>query len=565
MFKHRLRGFASIPLLVFMLVVVTFVITQAHYTTSARFGDDLAQSDSAAAFFLAETGIDSGVALLATAADQGEFDAACNKLKAWETQGSTNLGRGAVNYAWQAATSDTVAEVSSCTYRATGQVNQAKRTLEKLVEYTVQKGIAGFSEQESPGSKITVTPVLRVKSSKAAVAILTSAYRVNGSAGYDAILTDGVNANADLVCAADPTNPKSCALQWDVTSSGGGSPSVGSITVAKELYAGATIEISQKIYAKGGSTVPTPRNYVQVGALVQGASPSIEGNYGQSGDTTNTSASATSTGTFVNGSTSGSLKSCSDSVSGKGLCACYKSDVLVFAVAGRVDPATLGTAYSAAFDQIIFDTDTSGYAIPMKLLQHYPSTTEATQGAQGDIFAEMWYSYNPYLDPTTQILGVSTSATNPNNLYLTVQSTAEPIAGTYIRLFNDCVYKKNSCNFAPQTKIITPDFTKTTKPAAPKYLIEIPKPSGFTLADLTAAWVTTPKSAICGGICAYQKIPSLAGGKTAFQVKSIGSKTANQWAGGFMCLQNVGQEPTSSISRQQVAGRRWREISSEDQ
>lgn len=562
------KGFASIPLLVFLLVAVTFLMTQTYYSTTARLGNDVGQADSAAAFFVAESGIEVGTAILSVAVDQLEFDAACNTLKSLP---DASIGRGTTSYQWQSATSDTDAEISTCTFRATGRVNQAKRTIEKMMEYRVQRGLAGFSEAEA-GTSRTTSGTLKVKSSGGtAVAILNSAYRIKGSEGYDDLLValglDG-NATSSPACG-------NCSVKWNLESSSG-AQSVGSIAVAETLASSDT-SLRQQIYTKtGNAESPTPRNYVQVGALVKGPNPNLEGVYAASGDTTNNNATDTSTGLFVTGSVDdktarASLARGCNAVGGS--CACYRSDLLIFAVSGRVNPTNLpaGT-YSGSFDSVTFDTDTSGYTgykFSMQPLVHFPAVDEPTPGAQGDLFAEMWYAFNPYL--LANITGVSTVSSSADiALTLTPIASDAPRVNGFVRLFGDCSFSEGSgktrvtksCNLPPGAKIkaVEPIGNPVTS-----YKVTVAKPASFPASpapsDLTAWTGYWSTSTLCGGICALQPKPSTAGTSASFQIvrNSSASLALRQFAGGFLCLSGVGAAP-GTISRQQIATKSWKEI-----
>lgn len=565
--KAYIRGFASIPILIFLLVVGALILTQANNSTVARMSGDVTQSDSAAAFFLAETGIQMGTGLLSTALDQTSFNSVCTAIVS-KLPANATLGRGNITYGLQGLESDSVTGASKCTFRAIGQVNQAQRTVEKMIRYTQETGLAGFPESNADGSK-SVTAPLTVRSSSQAVAVLTSAYRIKGSEGYDAYLSSiGSNSNAesDKACA-------NCTVQWNLQSSTGG-PSVGSMTIAQNLNTVTTqATISQYLFTTTGSstTVAAPRNYVQVGALVTGTSPGLEGVYAALKETTSESANEYSKGTYINGSskdlsalTATQKAACNDN---GGSCACYRSDVLIFAVAGRVEPKDLGSLYSASFDQMTFDTDASGYYgynVPMELLAHYPNINQATAGAEGDLFAEMWFAYNPLLYATIDkiVTPASTKPISKVEFEITIADKTKdglPVNGAYIRLFDSCTVGKGgsatSCNFPAKTTIVS--NTKLSGSTL-RYTIGIPWSGTFDPALFP--WATKK---MCGGVCALQPSPATAGSRANFIIHRA-TPSLNQYAGGFLCLSGVGKKP-AALLRQLVAGQRWREITSDDQ
>ncbi len=495
----RNRGLVSVIAMLFLVSVVVFILARSVMVSGSKSLESQLQFDSVAAQALAESGLEVGLGSLTAAlvlADNA-FVSSCGTL----ASGSATVGRGT----FQFVPSSTATSSSLCPIRVKGTVNGASRTLESQVSFSSDVGTSGYG----------TTPSMKLRNpyNAQAAAVFNLAWRRQGSDGQS---PPGGNAAA-ITC----TLP-SCGEQWNLESSSG-SPSVGSLGTYLTVSANDTVQVDQ--------TIDSPRNYSEVGLILGGLSspPTRIGTYsaklsGNNVGTTNNNSGATSLGTTTSGEARGW---------------CTGADTLVFGVSGRSSNVT------AAFDRVVFNADGSpAQPVPMTQAAHYPNTDGTTPNAAGDVFSEIWWTYNPYVRMTGG--NGSTASTT-----ITVASTANLKVDTYIKVYSGTgalpAYTRvkqiiDATSFVIDQKI-------PTIPSSPQTYTYTNLPPSSALSN----------AVICGGICALFDNPSSNGAVTDFALTRSNS-AQQQWAGGFICFSGVDKTKVRRVSSSTVRTQLWHEI-----
>ena len=473
------RGFVSVISLLFLATVVLFVLMKSISMSGSKSLETQQYVDSIAALALAESGKEVALAGITNAvnADDSTFPSSCSDYN--KESAKINLGQGSFQY----LTTPTQPSNTLCPVRVKGTVRTANRTLESWINFNTVIGTGGYG----------IHPSMTLKNPYGvpAVAVFNLAWRRHGSTGH---APPGNQSDASAC-----TLP-SCGLQWNLESSSG-IPSVGSLGTSVGVAAQSSVPVSQ--------TLSSERNYTEVGLMLGGlgSTPVLKGNYSDTKETTNTQNQTTTSGTTTSGEAKGW---------------CNGADTLVFGVSGRGndDP-------SAAFSSVVFNSvGNPAQPIAMTWVSHYPNTDGTSPNTYGDVFSEIWYTYNPYVRMT--------NATSSGNT-ITVNSTGGLLTGTLIKVYSG-----------------TGAFQGATKVSS------VISPTQFTINKPPS--VALNNAVICGGICALFDNPSSSAAKTTTFSLTRASSSAQQWAGGFVCFSGVDPSKVRRVSSSSVRLQQWHEV-----
>lgn len=478
-------GFVSIVALLFVIIFVLFIMTQSFVMLKNKNVDSVQFLDGMKALYIAESGIERAYGRISNAVNINgtQIDSACAAAKL-DNNGTANPIPFASGNFFYASTTLPAPPTGTCDIRVTGNFSSAQRTIQSRIRASSEIGTAGF------GSNITMK--LKNNASTPGVALFNMAWRRQGSTGHT---TSGGQADASAC-----TLP-ACGLQWNIESSSG-LPSVGSMGTAVNVAANGAVDVVQTL--SSGNKI-ADRNYAEVGIVMPGlsAQPVIIGSFSDNKRTANTQNNTVTTGDTSNGQLNAW---------------CNAADTLVFGVSGRSNDSVTG-----AFASVLFNTT------PLNWIAHYPNTDGTTPNVFGDIFTEIWYTYNPYV----MISGATSVGTT-----VTVSSPVSLTAGTILKVYSGTGALANS------TKVLTSVSNKTQ----------------FQLTSTP----TTPLSnaTICGGICALFNNPALATSSTTFTLTRA-SPSEQQWASGFTCLRGVDPANIRRVSRSDTKIIQWNEVISD--
>ncbi|WP_310628631.1 hypothetical protein [Limnohabitans sp.] len=484
---NRQGGFVSIAAVVFVILCVFFILTQTLGMLGNKSSDSVQYLHGMKALYNAESGLERALGSIsnAIAADDSQLNAACASARL-DNSGSTNpipFAGGSFQYDSNITPTP---PVGTCGIRVIGKFGQAQRTVQSLVNVSSEIGTAGFGH--------SIMMRLQNSANVPGVAVFNLAWRRHGSTGYS---TSGgqVDANACTL--------PSCGLQWNIESSSG-TPSVGTLGTAAGIGASSGVDVVQ--------TLSLDSNYAEVGMIMPGlvAQPVIKGQFADNKRTANTSNQTVTTG---------------DTSSGEAKGWCNASDTLVFGVSGRGNDNVTG-----AFSSVVFNSAGSpAQPIPLTWIAHFPNTDGTTPGVFGDVFSEIWYTYNPYV----LLTGATSSGTT-----ITVPTAVTLKAGTILKVYS------GAGALAGSTKVAA-DVTNQTQ------------------FQVTAAPTTALNNAtLCGGICALFNNPASASSSTTFALTRA-TNAAQQWAGGFVCLSGVDPTKVRRIARSSARISQWNEIASD--
>ncbi|MDN3921687.1 hypothetical protein [Roseateles violae] len=372
------RGLATVLALIFLIATVIFVLAQMHNIAGANTVDTVRQSDSTAALFLAESGLEKGRGILNAA--NVLTDSVCTGMA-----GSYSLGRGTVTLSAvstpASCNSGGGTPCTACQLTSTGTVGSATRILSSGLSLNTLSGATCDAATTDCDNTPTVNWKLNLRNPFAvpAVALFNLA-----------ALHQGQSSGA--VCSAG----SACALAWDNSMNGQNSiESMGNIVTipANGSYAIYQTQVTE--------------NLAQVGVLFRGnsAAPTVTGRRTTAAGTLNGAAywaggtqqkqPAGSTGTTNDGTaTNSNAEVCSDPATASSQSCtswCYGGDILVLGL------ASAATALSEDTTAVTFNSS-SGNNIAMSSLlnvdgQHkYPSTT--SPGPPTNVYSSIWYARN---------------------------------------------------------------------------------------------------------------------------------------------------------------------------
>ena len=488
------RGFVSVIIMLFLAAVVLFILGKSLTMSGTKSLESQEQYDGVAALALAESGREVGLAAITTAVnlDDTSFGSSCASLS---SSSAISLGgRGS----FQFVPSSTPTTANLCPIRVKGTVNKANRTLESQLNFNSQIGVGGY------GTSPTMT--LNNPYGVPAAAVFNLAWRRQGSTGHS---PPGGQASASTC-----TLP-SCGQQWNLESSSG-TNSVGSLGTSLSVAANTSVQVAQ--------TIDSPRNYVEVGLILGGlsATPVLKGSYFDGKETANTANQNTSYGTTPSGEPSSGGQWCAG------------ADTLVFGVSGRGndDP-------TARYTSVVFNTNGSpAQPVAMTYVAHYPNIDGSSPNTFGDVFSEVWWTYNPYIRMT----GGSSAGTTT----ITVASTANLQADTLIK-----VYSGVAGAF--------PAYTRVKKITSGTTFTIYQTPPGLPVTNLPPT-TNLNNAVICGGICALFDNPSSPAAKSTQFGLTRASSAAQQWAGGFACFNGVDKTKVRYVSNSSLRLQLWHEV-----
>lgn len=490
------RGVISIVVILFIITAVIFVLGATSLLSGKKALDSKEYLDSIAALYVAESGAELAFAKIS------KDSATCST---YQSGGSTAVGRGQ----FQFVTAATPSDPNNCAIRAQGTVELARRTIEIEINPGTKLGTAGFGGT-GIDPYLPITMRLFNDSGVRGMAVFNLAWRRHGSTGHE---KDTPGGQSDAASCAG------CSQLWSLESSSG-TPSVGSLGTALPIAANTTVNVSQSL--------SFARNYAEVGMVMPGmggaTQPNLIGSYATVKDTTNTASSNPTTGTVASGFGS-SNKWCSNSDPSSG------ADTLVFAVSGRA-----ADDFTAQITSITFNSGGIP-AQPITLLPasnrvaHFPGVDGSDfPNAQGDIFSEIWYTYNPYY---------YTAGASSTGSTVTVSSTAGLKESTILKVYS------GTGAFVGNTRVVKGSITPTT----------------FQISS--APTVPLVNATICGGICALFDNPASSSATTIFSITRT-VVTDSQWAGGFVCLSGVNPDLIKPVTATNARLVRWHEIISNE-
>jgi|GEM_PF-2967912 len=386
---NRQRGMVTMVVMLFLIATVVFALSQMLNVSSANVIDGQRQGDSTAAFFLAESGLEKGHAIVNAAFGPTFNNASCTAIPT-AASSPYNLGRGSVSVSAVSTpgTCDNsgVTPCEKCTVISSGQVGVSNRTLTQDMLLTTANGVSCNAAISDCTNVSAPPPTWKLN--------LYNNYPTPAIAVFS-LTAQRQGAQTGASC----TNP-ACKLEWNINTSNGAA-SVGSMGNAVSIASGGSYAIYQ--------TLSTNYNVAEVGALFPGSSPgpSLTGRYvsgsavpggaaywndNESGSTGGTIAKANSTnGFFTNDGTwtDPATDTCTTApVPGsKQTCTswCYGGDTLVFGFAG--------SSLSVADELSAVTFDTAGQNIAMTRIAKFP--TIGIAGAPGNVYSEIWYARNP--------------------------------------------------------------------------------------------------------------------------------------------------------------------------
>ncbi len=149
-FRSRQQGIATVLAVVFLVTAVIFALSQTLSITGSNSIDNKQQLDSTATFFLAESGVERGLATLRLASLNGSYtNATCTNMA---LAPAYSLGAGTYRYTAAVSTPATCGGVGSptctnCTVTVQGTVGSASRVIRAGLATTITNGVEGFGSQ----------------------------------------------------------------------------------------------------------------------------------------------------------------------------------------------------------------------------------------------------------------------------------------------------------------------------------------------------------------------------------------------------------------------------------
>lgn len=368
------RGLVTAVVMLFLISTVVFSLGLMLLNSGSNVADGQRQADSTAAFFLAESGLDTAQAGISNGLIGSYTNLTCTGLT-----GTLNLGRGSVvtSAVSEPASCDNggATPCTKCTVTATGSVGAAVRTVTQEMALTVRNGTFCNGANNDCSNNPTVTWKLNLKN-------------LSGTTGVGVFNLTYIGQGANTPTCALGSN---CRLEQNLSSPSNGQNSTGLMGNAVLIPGGSTYPIYQTM-TKGGN------NVVEVGAFFLGSTaPSLTGPDALTGSaafwddnknsSTNTvGASGATTGATNDGSFSPTA-SCSRPSAHSQSCNswCYGGDTLVYSFAGNV------TALTDALTGVTFGSGAQSMALSR--VAKYP-TNLITGSPPVNLDAEIWYARN---------------------------------------------------------------------------------------------------------------------------------------------------------------------------
>lgn len=396
------RGIVVLWAVIFLIVGVMITLTQVYDIAGSRGVATAQQSDSTAAFFIAESGLQRAQSILLN----NPIDSTtCNDLVDGATDTSTsvptfNVGVGGGSFSYPILTYAGVGSTGypTCTVRATGISGSASRTVEAV-----------FSAQpsdEGAGCGSSLSLALPVTKADAG-AFTNTAYRAK--AGAYTCVADPGNSNAIIGSCTlknlSSTTTSACTNGWSLERTG--TTNISSHGAYQNAPSQGNYSISMNLQLQGGGGAAT-RNYVVTGIVAypeSGKTVQYIGSYAADTGSNKTIGTAQVTGSIDNQWTcQPSNGSASDQ-----MVRAANSDTLLYgfsswpqAGSGQLNGLTLGIQ-------------------PFRLIKTRSSNT-------GDnVYSQIWFTYNkPYYPTSSQWDPI----TNPGAAVVTGATNGADFSGT---------------------------------------------------------------------------------------------------------------------------------------
>lgn len=388
----RQRGMVTVVAMLFLIATVVFGLAQMLHISSGNVAESQRQADRAAAFFLAESGLERAQASLATALVGGYDDSSCTGIAT-----SYALGRGTVSLSAVSSppscNNSGATPCGACTVTSSAQVGGSRSALTQDLNLTVRNGVFCNGATTDCANSPTLSWQLQLKNTAAVAGI-----------GLFALSYDE-QGNNQASCAT----ASNCRLQMSLSSPAAGNNSVGLMGNAVLIPAGSTYPIYQTM-TRGRN------NLAEVGGFFLGTSaPTLTGPDASTGaasywNTRNNDATSRTVGS--NGSSTGGTND--GTASSGGSCAapnataqsctswCHGGDTLVFSFSANV--TQLGDQLSS----VTFGTNAgSGQNVALARIAKYPSPL--VTGAPANVDAEIWYAHNANFAGSTPLAANASS------------------------------------------------------------------------------------------------------------------------------------------------------------
>jgi hypothetical protein len=386
------RGVVTVVGMLFLIATVVASLALMLRISSNTVIDNQRQSDSTAAFFIAESGLEAAAAELSNRLAGNFTNTSCTDNLPASGVGRGNFVLSGISEPAACDNSNLATRCSKCTVQSVGTVGIANRTLRYGFDLAHRNGTACnavSSDCRNASTPLTWKLDLRNYYATPAIGVFSLAARRQGN-----------NTGANCTNSA-------CKLEWTINSQNGNN-SIGSMGNAVPISSGGTYTIYQQLSDN--------YNLAEVGALFTGpgSGPALTGRYsggvpvnggaaywnqpnngsgGTVGKDTDT-AGSTNDGTWTNPTTDTCTTTPAPGTKQNCTSWCYGGDTLVFGFAGS--SASLADKLSS----VTFDT--SGQMIPLSPVPNAKYPTEDTGGAPVNVYSEIWYAHNPdYLSNTS--------------------------------------------------------------------------------------------------------------------------------------------------------------------
>lgn len=387
--RFRQRGIISLVVVIILIAAVMFVLNQTYGIIGTTSLSNDSQSDSIAAFFLAESGLERGGGIIKAATDPTAKSACATNIT-----GTTPLGRGSFTLSATSAGCDgSNLNCTSCTITSTGKVGAASRILQRTFSLTAGSGgvtcnhlTTDCSNQSANPPAVPPTWSLTTKNTSAnpAIAFLHLAATRQGN-------------NSGASCTAQ----SNCSLKWNINSQNG-ARSVLSMGNLYTLDSGATLDA---VYQRVASN--RPEDVVEAAVLFPGTStPTVIGAYWNdtnsgSGGTHGKNNDASGTTNYGTDVTSVACTNPAPGTAQQCTNWCTGGDTLIFGFSGGSTSGLSDTLASVSFNT----AGTLAQKVSLTKLVHFP--TASNVGAPANVYTEIWYAQNPNLSPAANALHVS--------------------------------------------------------------------------------------------------------------------------------------------------------------
>lgn len=396
------RGIVSVAAAIILIAAVVFVLTQTYGIVGTSSQSHAQQMDSAAAFFLAESGLEQGQGKLRLAADPTAQSVCLTDIPGT----SPTIGRGTFTLT-TASTGCDVANLNctSCTITSTGKVGGASRTVVSVISLSAPSGGAmgcGGGGTTPVVCPVPTTPAAYLnKDIVQSINVTTVPVILFSNMAYLRHPAGGANnVNAATGCVLLGPSASGCITEWnDESNTSAGNSVVGSRGASVLINTQGNYTFTQHLTADS--------LFAAVGAKfgATGGTLTISGSYWRdSGSGGTASNNATASGTTNNGAacaTNDGSATCPNATSppapipdppsaGSAQTSrswCYDADTLVLGFSGKSS-----TNNSGALTAFQLGTSPSS-SVPSGLsIAAFPNPVA---GTNSELYSAMRYIYNP--------------------------------------------------------------------------------------------------------------------------------------------------------------------------